>query len=1484
MSIASSVSTHKFNDDLDWASVAASPPNSAAANRNIIPSNSSSRMIISDEFLEDFDDDDDAFFSSATGVATDDDPSMVDSRVDGVNKSASQSSVSSFGMVALTYSSDAAPSSTSMRGSRPRPTSPTFGQSADAGDSLAGDDISDDAELLDLDQRYLTHLRNPNSPHRTVARSCLVLHQLIYSVDHANGNHPSNVSVSSSSSQLPIQMESSSIYHIQRHQRLIHRILSSLTTCLSSHNSPPCRSLASSALATIARASHAKLRFDAQLTSVRLPPSIASRLEDECGNGAAYSLVVAAIEQGDDGVSSAALEALGRLTLDPHTDTLAAEVRGIAECANTTNTFMYENNSRSCWILEHSHAMRELQSKAWEHVVFPRMQHILHRISLYSSQHHLAKAIPVVSAAFVHALTQGHDTMPSRRALQTGKASHGKRGWREVDAEGLAKEYVEGILLPCFTDNGSFHLNQSEKALQRAIATACIRMSSASPHAPWRLSACRHATTVLLNQLVDMQQLYYGNRAPSSAHVSWKSPTQLEMTNSQKATPSPISSTVAPASVPMETLAGTAAMLVIALRGIPLHERAPGLTAVLRATLLFLPLGIPLSSGAGSLDLPVGSVQGDGQRNHYRLGRIGLLTEVALSVMLDGATSTNHIKVNEPGSEKNTKETITGTRSVLMQRILQSDQLATVWEGPKNKEDSHFQPMDELLWVFCSVATQVGNKRKQLFAKDTASVVEWSNLVLVMLDFFAGIICDPSRQSTSPFTDASHAAYNGLFAAVLKLCGSFPPSTLSISEHMLPNSFDAASVDKPSPVVGGPGKQLHHDVASALSKIATKILFLRDKSKHATAQMGGASIESSSNIIQLAALLVDAWLGRCIMNHDTKLSNDEQLDVGLMFPPLCHSEVEMLLQKHRAIADEVVLLQKHRAIIAVVAQLCRVLIASLEHVACMSELLAHAAGREPREGVAAPEKQVGPLAISMLNGIITSAKKRVSTDTEQGSMLRYQIALDANNAISRITECIRNIPQSYPEEDIVSAFHVSPLIANVYPKPPLSSREPIDHCAWFLYNHARLASTHRTDLAAKAVAPTTSSSGVLSSSKLIQPRNALRIPSAFSHSTIEMYQKVRDLPLLIPARPSSDGSCEAVSLTGSSDPISLILSHGTRRVRKGGLTEDTVLVVTMRLYNITPVPIRNGVRLDLKIVQEITPNRNESFDDGSTCVATSVYKHEIKGGDFVTWEVILGNWRVGSLSLQASVTFRELERESSTHKWVSGGEPEDDHAMPSEAMDDEDETMLDITLPCKPITISTIALLQPCQLVFFGGLSRCESNLGRGDTASFEFLWHSMERYERTLPFVVPNAQMEGNATRTLADTKKGYVILSSSTSDKDGSGNPSNLITGCAFVAPNGSRILCTHQVEGGDTHVLSVRSDSVNLLESLVGTLASQLLFLRFIFGADALLADESISKAPLGERPDLGHDFPSMTMRPNLGHDFPSMTMPARRSVLS
>jgi hypothetical protein len=1356
----------------------------------------------------------------------------------------SSASSLAFGMVALTYddvvhrssSTSSSSSSSSTRTRRggsatgdgvPPRSSPTSGRQAQDGvagvvvprayddgmnydedDEEEGDDV--DEELLDLERRHLSNLRDPNSSHRAVAYATLVLHQLAYTAAGGCGGgndcraSPQSRRGGGSSS----YVESSILHNADRHRRFVRRALPSLTRCATTHTSSKCRILASCALASVARANYcARDRFDRRLDGVCVPPSIATSIEDACGDGCARSLVASAIDDVDDGVSSYALSNLGRLTMDVRSDDgLSSEIRSIAECANPTNMLTYDGRDASMMGSSSSSStfirlstMRAMQSRIWENVVFPRMGIILHRLSLYDDVHRIELASPIVTAVLVHALTRGRETAPSRRAILTNKVAHGKRGWREVDAMGRAGEYVEGILLPRLRDanicGGGY-----------AFATALVRMSSACPNAPWRISACRHATAVFLRRLEEgMTSSSTSRRAPSTLSSS---------SSSYDASRGLPSFAVMSSSVPIETLAGTAAMLLVAMRGIPPRERVPGLTATLRAALLYVPCGVPVHGGDASTDLPVCKVRDiDGRRGHCRLGRIGLLAEVALSLFLDGATTRDDriIGGNGPGA-------------VLLRRVLQSDSLAPFWEWSRyERESTAYRPVDELLWVFCSVATRVGKGPSVVDAAD------WCDLSLVLLDTFAGFVCDPgvSRSSaSSPFALAGHAAYIGLFVDVLQRCGSSPPSTLSISKNMMPppSSSEAAPVDVMSPVVGGPGKQLDH-VASNLTKITTKILFQRsrDKSKYAAAKADVTSVEDIFDITSLIAVLVDAWLGRCIMNHDAKLSNDDLLDMGIMFFPLLSTIMLQLLNCHGAnFRDENV---------DVVSQLSRVLIASFENIACMSELLAHTSSRIAKEGVAVSD--VGPLAISILGTLVSSAEE----PSKQSSVIRHQIVHDAQYAIYRISKCIHHMPQSYPE-DIASSFQVSSLIGDAILRPLLPRPETHGQwkrCSRFLYNHARLVLIHRTNTAIRALTPTLSSPGI---GKLVRPRNPLRLTSSFSHSKIEMYQKARDLPLLIPVRDYHRNDAE--TLTGCSDPVSLTLTHGVQRVLRGDSTEGLSFVITMRLYNITPVPIRRGVCLGLKISHRNTPGKRVMLGDGPSFAVTSPYKHEISAGDSITWEVTLMNWRVGDLVVQTDITFLDIDKESTTHRWVTAGGPIDEDAVPIEAMDDDDEASMDVTLPCKTISISTVEGLIPCPLVYFLGCDQCAPNMGQGDVASFEYLWNCMEKWRRTLPFIIPNGQMEGKAVATLSDTRIGYVNLASSVTSGDDNGMGG--LTGCAFLAPDGSRICCIHQARGGDAHVLKVRSDSSVLLESIAGTSYSQTAFIRFIFGSSASVLNDA------------------------------------------
>ena len=1349
-----------FNDDLDWTSnvtPSGFTPTNFGANINV---NKISR-VVDEDFFDDFDNDDDEFFSSAVGGGA---GASAGGKVDGAmeidttsstvagapyNK-ATASTQFSFGMMALSYSDVSAALITPPN--RARSTS----NQGDA-DISGKDDVSDDLELLDLDQKYFSQLRDPSSSFRAVARSCLVCQQLTQApnADQAASAVPSL--------QTSIRIQSTSVYHVQRYQRLTHRLISSLTTCLSTHNSSVCKSLAASTLASTARASYARLNFDAHLFSVRLPPSIATRLEDECGMGVAHSLVIAAIEQQDNAVSSASFEALGILTLDPNSDELAAEVKSIAYNSNHT-VFAYENDVGTA---ENSLEMREVQSKIWDNVLFPRMQRILHRISMYSSFHHLAKAIPVITAAFVHALIQGPDTVPARRSLQCGKSAHAKRAWVESDAERLVTEFVDRILLPCFVQSS----NKSDETLKRAAAVACIRLSSACPLARWRVAACRNAVTVLSRQLDEMMTL------TSQTNSSNASSLESSLGGALFAQAS--------AGVAVDTLSGFIAMLLIALRGIPVNERTPVLASVLRAAFLFLPMG---TDSPSYIDQPTCSSSDSAARRHVRLCRVGLIAEVALSAMLDGskdiypcAAEVDHNAENSDGNER-----VIGARPILLNRIFRENNLAGLFRS--NTAGC------ELVWVFCSIFLRIGEKCTYA----TTSAANWSNIGLVLLDNFASFL-GTYELNDSPFATAASDAYSKLLAAMLKRSAVFPPSSLSISDSMFAATEKSSTASISSSVVGVPG-DMSSQVALTLFKVLHALTLKRSK-KAST----NTTFESTKMNVQLNATLCDAWFGFCISSSDAKESSQEQLDIAFELLLLLRSDMTILLQM---VGEDV-----ENEKLSAVLYLIRVCLACVEIVACASEVISYGNSLKTTQQTG----RVGAAAIAALKVVFT-ASKDIATTAQEGSGLCENIAADCNNAASRISRFIRGISQYY-QDDIVTLLQPLNLGRNTssgWPSMDSSRFKSTEIQLSFLYHHARLAIHRRANLAIDAYSSTTTSSLF---SKTIRPFNPLRMNHTFSHTSIQVHQLVSGLPLLIPERAVND-TC-AISLTGSSDPVSLVMSPSMRRVMKSNCSESIVLVISMRLHNITAVPIQNGVQLDVAI----------DDGDGDSVCTTSRYRNEIDAGDCITWEVILGDWKIGALSMRATVTFLGLEKESLTHKWLHGGEPAYlSGESPLVAGDDYEGTM-DVSISCEPTTISTLFTLQPHPLVFFCGVN--------GDTNVFKFMWSQLEHISQ-IQFTTTTSDKD-----SIIFARKGSLTLS-------------NGVTGCAFIAPSGDSILCKHQVNEDDPHSLFIKSNSLDLMTSLVG-LPLEKSFLRFIFGENAVVLKEGTAKLNA-----MKHDFPSMTMQ--------------------
>jgi hypothetical protein len=92
----------------------------------------------------------------------------------------------------------------------------------------------------------------------------------------------------------------------------------------------------------------------------------------------------------------------------------------------------------------------------------------------------------------------------------------------------------------------------------------------------------------------------------------------------------------------------------------------------------------------------------------------GAVSSSFWDVMLDGTSNARGgggVEGDSSTTEKKDTQWITGTRSVLLQRILQSAQLTPVWEeGLSASKSDHPSPVNELLWVICTVTIQVGNE------------------------------------------------------------------------------------------------------------------------------------------------------------------------------------------------------------------------------------------------------------------------------------------------------------------------------------------------------------------------------------------------------------------------------------------------------------------------------------------------------------------------------------------------------------------------------------------------------------------------------------------------------------------------------------------------------------------------------------------------------------------------------------------------------
>jgi len=185
-------------------------------------------------------------------------------------------------------------------------------------------------------------------------------------------------------------------------------------------------------------------------------------------------------------------------------------------------------------------------------------------------------------------------------------------------------------------------------------------------------------------------------------------------------------------------------------------------------------------------------------------------------------------------------------------------------------------------------------------------------------------------------------------------------------------------------------------------------------------------------------------------------------------------------------------------------------------------------------------------------------------------------------------------------------------------------------------------------------------------------------------------------------------------ITGCSDPVSANMCYSVRRcARYDGYTEFK-LIVTMLVFNVTPVSITNGLRLKLILTPRVDDDEDNCPTDSAgvegSSIIDAVYMSELKGGQRLVWELVLGAEQAMNHTISASVSLMSI----------------------SSAYDNSNSSRRDAKLSniawLKQLP-SEMPLVIPNNEVFF--------DRDRFDEKFFLFLWQNMKH---SLPIVdIPN-------------------------------------------------------------------------------------------------------------------------------------------------
>ena len=1241
-------------------------------------------------------------------------------------------------------------------------------------------------------QSHLSALHDETSTYPAVSKACIYLSQ--FSASHSSDSCNVNDLFENECCQDGTNAYThASLYHIPTYTRQISSSIEGLRKCASNHLDRRCRILALKCLSIVSRNMFAKLRFSGALTSVLLMDEYndnhyiqnnaadiknyegsnitVARVEDECSNEAAITLANAAIMEEDEGISGAAIEGLAILVCShKFTDVINDEIKGIL-----FNNAPQQNQRKYRFQTEEQHAMMDLQERVLENVIPSRMRRMIHRFTLYTNTKYIIKALPFFSSAFTYYLTIS--SLPQLK--QTITLKRFAKRWYEMDIMSMLIEVVQSILIPGMVKN-------LDRGFQLACALCVVRLVDA-------YAKCNNGSIDELNGSflcrLAAEKICENCFAKKFKMISRDSEQFMEADL-------------------MEDKLFILAEILISTRVMRLAERPDILLQVIEDA-CSLPA---LINAPKYVDCSSWKVMHMTHKLMQKLVRLGLFVEISLSIFIDGLSSTS-LTEERPAMMKYIL-TDNAVQSMLQDRLQKykkhEKQDVSGLEYKNEIRGDHFTGPhvgEDLVYSFCSVATlissQIYTASRGQRRQSIPIMKEWIRCSIIILANLSVCLTwkyDPNlHSSTSTFEDpSSHTrtateSYLSLFGMCLSKLNLISPQLQNALTYIIPsyNSFSSLSPPQSS------AKTLAGDTNDSsifgnhcawaikdLSKICDQIIERRI-CEH---------IPSVTIRICLLSMFANVWANQYGNVTAKSISRYTSVEEKM------HDShtIKIIQMFGEAIADLVEKSEEQNSLNLQDLNLTLLCIYSVEGMVLEARNHHSATNSEESSEIDTSLNRISSLVMAALDPELREAGNKQSMTQPQNhsfppdsttfKMLehckaaRKRVRAVLNGRASPSTVPFwgtsKNVKELFNEmkgTTFSMPFHHDLDQILTTPENNNSSGNPQQtpikmdrvgssssvsnyHFEEGLYwQQARILSISRTSWALHyspfgtknipmiypggGASPTAQTGNGKEDNRLVTrpvvPINLLRLPQQSCIKTCadipeSMFDKIQ-------------------TISGCSDPLSIIMAYGLRKIDRYDGEEEFHVLVTIRVTNITPVPLSEGLRLELSALRSSfevegknkpknlrsTFNLDEIPNSSQSTISTSaLYKAELCPYESLTWEVILHQWEAGNLELSLSAHLT-MQAEIPTHRWIPHNDErikitDDDSKSTSPTMeidegdrkesnlrdalnldveenghfDDQylEDEVLDMVLTCDPVLIDGSIILQPCPLVFSHGL------------------------------------------------------------------------------------------------------------------------------------------------------------------------------------